>query len=104
MKTPDIVSFTVVGAGRFPFDMLRYDACWPVSGDDAAAIALNTGEMRARASRRAVRLSTVRRHTPTLGRWSSFGWTVVSHDANGCPRDDSETAEIVASLVPPPEV
>lgn len=68
-------TFAVEGSGAFPFDMLRYDACYPHTGDDAGKFDpdYRTG--------RAVTLChySDRYWTPTLGRWSSFGWTVVDH-------------------------
>ena len=30
----------VEGTGEFPFDMLRYDACFPTTSEDAAAMEL----------------------------------------------------------------
>jgi hypothetical protein len=35
MATGKTVRFTVRGRGQFPFDMLRYDSCYPQSGIDA---------------------------------------------------------------------
>ncbi len=58
--------FTVEGRGDFPFDMLRYDCCWPARGEDAAALS-DTG-------RRTVTLLSSQE--PTRGRWSSFLWGV----------------------------
>jgi hypothetical protein len=37
-KQKTLFKFTVVGSGVFPFDMLRYDQCWPASENDSAAI------------------------------------------------------------------
>ena len=33
-----IRKFTVRGTWGFPLDMLRYDGCWPSSGEDVVAI------------------------------------------------------------------
>ncbi len=66
MKGPQ--TFTVTGEGRFPFDMLRYDACWPARSDDVTA--LNER------GQRSVRLVTNRTVT-TAGRWASYGWAVT---------------------------
>lgn len=30
--------FTVRGRGEFPLDMLRYDSCWPRSGEDVMVL------------------------------------------------------------------
>lgn len=66
--------FTVEGDGRFPLDMLRYDACWPHWERDALA-AQSTGDHDA--ARRCVVLETHRVEAPTVARWASFGWRVV---------------------------
>lgn len=58
------------GATAFPMDMLRYDACHPVNGDDVDAMFWkNEGQLRT------VTLNSNR--PPTVQRWSSFGWRVV---------------------------
>lgn len=82
MKTRDPSPFVVAGCGQFPADMLRYDECWPADALSADAIALNTQDMRARESRRTVKVITHRRG-PTIARWRSFGWRVISHDDIG---------------------
>lgn len=38
-----LYEFTVEGSGLFPFDMLRYDQCWPKSQNGSAAIERGTG-------------------------------------------------------------
>jgi len=58
--------YRVTGAGSFPYDMLRYDACWPVDGEQG----LNCGER----ERRMVTMSSYR--YPTVDRWRSFLWAV----------------------------
>lgn len=63
--------FTVHGAGKFPLDMLRYDECWPLTGEDAAAIA--SGDRH----HRSITLVTENRSGPTQGRWGSFSWPVL---------------------------
>jgi len=63
--------FTVEGAGQFPFDMLRYDACWPYRGVDAAKLEHH------QLDRRRVTVESRSRTTPTTARWQSFGWSVV---------------------------
>lgn len=68
------VEYEVEGAGRFPFDMLRYDSSSPVAPDDAYM--LDGDDI----DRRVVKLKTYtdrKDWTPTTGRWSSFGWSVV---------------------------
>jgi hypothetical protein len=70
----------VEGAGDFPFDMLRYDACIPLREQDARA--MERGERR--------RIVLVRRgvnqEAGTPARWASFKWdlqlaTAREHEA-----------------------
>ncbi|HEX8551048.1 MAG TPA: hypothetical protein VF681_05775 [Abditibacteriaceae bacterium] len=67
------VRFTVVGRGDFPLDMLRYDRCFPRTGNDAAA-AQSPGETR---TVELTRDAATRYWRPCEGRWQSFGWTVT---------------------------
>lgn len=62
----------VVGAGPFPFDMLRYDTCVPKNESDSSAISED-------GSRRLVMLTrlSVNQTGPTHKRWESFGWRVI---------------------------
>jgi len=69
------VSFDVTGSGRFPFDMLRYDACYPANSEGAVAMAYDDG-----APVRTVTLhhyADAREWHPTERRWESFTWHVV---------------------------
>ena len=62
----------VTGFGEFPLDMLRYDACHPATEADTAVIEHSR-------ERRSVNVeqTSAQRHDPwTVGRWSSFGWTI----------------------------
>ena len=98
------ITFTVrrtIDAGNsFPFDMLRYDSCYPVREgelDAAAGFGMrrvprlpderdSEYAMRLAHSGRHVKLRTVARHkswTPTAGRWLSFGWEVESESISG---------------------
>lgn len=61
-----LVKFTVVGSGPFPFDMLRYDSCWPESGSQTHAMLADRG------GERNVHLIGLRE--PTVQRWESFRW------------------------------
>ena len=63
--------FTVSGNFPFPLDMLRYDSCWPHSGDDVAEIESSLS----REQRRLFQIRLVGINKPTLDRWSSFCWT-----------------------------
>lgn len=59
--------YYVTGRGDFPFDMLRYDACWPATGDDAAKLAPRNLQ-----THRSILMRSYKE--PEIGRWSSFGW------------------------------
>ena len=61
--------FTVQGSKDFPLDMLRYDACYPATSEDAINLA-------AKDSRKVTLISTMITD-PTAGRWNSFGWQVT---------------------------
>jgi hypothetical protein len=71
--------FSVVGKGRFPFDMLRHDRCYP--RDSVAASWLDDGERGVREIE-LVSEQLQRGWLPTFERWRSFGWVVVT-DAEG---------------------
>jgi len=87
--------FAVVGAREFPLDMLRYDACFPAREEDALRAERHPDERRIvvlaqqvddKCSRYSARL--------TDGRWSSFGWRVVSASC-----DDALAAEDSARVL-----
>jgi hypothetical protein len=63
-------TFTVEGPGNvtFPFDMLRYDLCWPKSETDSGMLTSDWP--------RTIELRGLKE--PTVRRWASFGWTVKS--------------------------
>lgn len=67
------VRFTVSGVGEFPFDMLRYDGCHPVSSTDVAAMFA-----KGRRDVNMIGYTTRRGDYPTKGRWESFLWRVTS--------------------------
>lgn len=73
-----LVVFTVEGSGTFPYDMLRYDSCYPRSDDDV------TNMVTPQAARQ-VTLNTTSwsktRAGTTPARWESFGWKVVKQEA-----------------------
>jgi hypothetical protein len=83
--TTRTTTFTVEGTYPFPVDMLRYDACFPATSDDAVELGASCDFNRRRASssigedkkRRRVKLATNLQNKPTVGRWESFGWRVV---------------------------
>ena len=63
-------SFCVKGCGTFPFDMLRYDYCYPASEEDS--ININGTEERVIKLCRRVDLKAIK----PSHRWSSFGWKI----------------------------
>lgn len=68
--------FTVAGSGAFPFDMLRYDAAYPVGTEGVFALKMASGAHGFRvAGVVTVPLATMLR-PPTDARWASFGWKV----------------------------
>jgi hypothetical protein len=71
-KPITISTFVVEGSGEFPFDMLRYDSCWPQNGDSAAFMSKHYTE------RRKITLESVGISTPSVNRWASFNWRVVT--------------------------
>lgn len=68
-----IYKFTVTGHGPFPFDMLRYDKCYPDTSEDV--VKMDKPTPRLGLDPRSVNMSSTA-GAPTAERWSSFGWTV----------------------------
>ncbi len=67
--------FTVEGASEFPYDMLRYDCCYPTRSEDATKL-----DSVYRDTRKVILTRTAEKHwTPTADRWQSFSWAVVAH-------------------------
>lgn len=63
----------VEGSGTFPFDMLRYDSCFPWEQEDAAKLEHHHDEMR-----RVVLIRRGKSDSPgNFKRWLSFGWVVM---------------------------
>jgi hypothetical protein len=72
-KRRNKMRFYVRGRGEFPFDMLRYDACYPADPDDSGKL---YGDWQT--EERTVCVRTIQRgFTPE--RWLSFGWS-ANHD------------------------
>lgn len=69
-----LYTFTVEGAGQFPFDMLRYDSAFPASERDSYEISHDDKRRRVTLQAWVTRDSRV----PTSGRWESFLWKVVT--------------------------
>lgn len=74
-RSTTYVTFTVRGSGVFPFDMLRYDGCWPKRGEDVVSIQQGMRHGPRSTSRREITLEGVK--DPTVERWVSFGWEPV---------------------------
>jgi hypothetical protein len=68
--------FTVMGKLPFPLDMLRYDRCYPVDGDSAAAIARSLDRDNRDTPRETYQVTLISDNPPTSGRWASFLWHV----------------------------
>jgi hypothetical protein len=69
-----LFEYYVTGAGVFPFDMMRFDSCWPATGEDAARLEwerINSAKGR---SLRSIRMRSYK--PPTIARWASFVWSV----------------------------
>lgn len=76
MAKTRLVTFVVEGQGYFPFDMLRYDGCYPRRTEDAINLA---GETRRKIELAIRILSDMNpNRVITEERWRSFGWSVVS--------------------------
>lgn len=72
-----LTEFTVEGSHEFPFDMLRYDRCWPkTEANDSINLAHPMSYTRRTATRQVTLVSI--NGLPTVARWESFGWKVVS--------------------------
>lgn len=77
-KTHFLKTFIVKGNLPFPLDMLRYDSCWPKDSRDALDIQRSFDPMQGEI-RVELECACANPHgAPTIGRWESFGWKVVS--------------------------
>lgn len=65
---------------NFPFDMLRYDSCYPADGDSVKEM-LESLEPSIRNCRRTgngkFTVTLLSQYLPTEDRWKSFSWKVV---------------------------
>jgi len=72
--------FEVTGRGSFPFDMLRYDACFPVDTGSANNMT-RSGDYTVPQHELPVVILMCHHEDPkwepTFGRWASFGWGVT---------------------------
>lgn len=78
-------TFSVAGAGHFPFDMLRYDECYPWDTVDAMKLQypVNWAGERKPIGETQREIKLVSNRCPTYDRWASFGWIIT--DFNGMP-------------------
>lgn len=75
--------FTVRGRGEFPWDMLRYDQCWPTDESDICKILprYETNDPKRSFSVRDVRLGSTKNWMMlSRKRWESFGWAVIESE------------------------
>ena len=71
------IEIKVTGTGDVPMDMLRYDAAWPASQEDARKMVLaryGTEEERAEWFTTPRDVFLFCHGKPTPERWASFGW------------------------------
>ncbi len=69
------MKFTVEGRGRFPYDMLRYDRCFPASSADSSMIDPGWGKELIREV--TLRTDQGKHFQPAAKRWESFGWRLI---------------------------
>jgi hypothetical protein len=77
-------TFKVIGSGGFPFDMLRYDKCYPASSDDSAQLD-DPRHYKMSDKPRTIELMRyvmVRHNVPTAEKWKSFGWKLIEETVN----------------------
>ena len=79
-KKETALQFTVLGRGEFPMDMLRYDGCYPKSEKDT--VTMQSDGLREVMLQKTLNWGTPHKllevWSPTVGRWNSFGWAVLS--------------------------
>jgi hypothetical protein len=80
-------TYFVTGRGVFPFDMLRYDRCYPA--DSNAAFNMDRTQ-----DLRFVKLNSWL--VPTIDRWSSFGWSVGFEAVKIAQEEDRRLARLRA--------
>lgn len=75
-RPKNLYFYKVTGGGAFPFDMLRYDAAWPSTTQDASKLVEDDSTP---FKKREVTLQSYRE--PTVDRWKSFAWVVGDVEA-----------------------
>ncbi len=74
-----LYSYFVTGHAMFPVDMLRHDRCWPCGPDEGVKLGYAIADKPVDDCRpRCIRMLSYQE--PTVGRWSSFGWSVGKED------------------------
>lgn len=69
---PKLRTFKVTGAGQFPIDMLRYDACWPATEADAGKLQFDSLTETQPTHRRTITLQTHDPNAPHGGSLELF--------------------------------
>jgi len=69
-----VQTFKVRGSSSFPFDMLRYDACFPATETASYEMVGDEDKVREVELKRYIETKT---DMPTVGRWESFCWAVI---------------------------
>jgi hypothetical protein len=69
--------FTVIGHGKFPIDMLRYNACFPYQSGDSTKIAHSIKFAEERNEYKINLCQPAGYSPPNIERWRSFGWEVT---------------------------
>lgn len=75
-----LYEFTVEGRGYFPIDMLRYDACWPMTQEDVCRMTIDGTSRGMKADSEPVKVRMASHREPTAGRWASFGWHIRAQE------------------------
>lgn len=74
-------TFTVEGSGSFPYDMLRYERCWPANESQSPLLEsypVLGGEDRNRLRQvQLMRSVETKQSLPEFRRWQSFTWRVI---------------------------
>lgn len=77
-KIHTLTAFTVEGTHEFPWDMLRYDRCWPSHEENI----VNMNPMGRERLREPRQVKLIGLRYPTKGRWASFGWRVLEESVS----------------------
>lgn len=84
MPKTNRIRFRVQGSGTFPFDMLRYDGCYPESQDDVHRMLDSAYADPTLGTVRIVNLIQPVvagfKKVVTVERWESFGWKVIQQE------------------------